>query len=204
VAPPSRGRPGPARALPGLVAVAFLLSPATAATLVLDEQEMARAVAAGQRSATSDAPFDGEWRVTSAAGDAAIVVTPFYRLALASRHAAFKNEPLTPAERDKILREQKDRLPFWVVLRGGQEDFARHYTPRFIASGSDGSEREIAPAFVQNERTALRVDGGAFVARCVYAFPTKELTGTSRGALVVRDAGGREIARFSVDLARMR
>jgi hypothetical protein len=191
-------------ALLGLVVPASWLSPAAAATLVLGEQDVTRAVAVGQRSATSGAPFDGEWRVTNAAGDAAIVVTPFYRLALASRHAAFKNEPLTPGERDKILREQKDRLPFWVVLRGGQEDFARHYTPLFIASGPDGREREIAPAFVQNERTALRVDGGAFVARCVYTFPTKELTGTSRGALVVRDAGGREVARFGVDLARMR
>ena len=192
------------RVVSALALVAILASPAAAATFVLDEQEMARAVAAGQRSATSDAPFDGEWRVTNSAGDAMLVVTPFYRLALASRHAAFKNEPLTPAERDKIVREQKDRLPFWVLLRGGQEDFARHYAPRFIAAGPDGSEREIAPSFVQNERTALKSDGGVFVARCVYAFPTKELTGASRGTLVVRDAGGREVARFTVDLARMR
>ena len=187
-----------------LAAAVLLTSPAAAATFMLDEQEMGRAVAAGQRSAASDAPFDGEWRVTNPAGDAMLVVTPFYRLALASRHAAFKNEPLTPAERDKIVREQKDRLPFWVVLRGGQEDFARHYVPRFIAAGPDGREREIAPSFVQNERTALKGEGGVFVARCVYAFPTKELTGASRGTLVVRDAGGREVARFSVDLARMR
>jgi len=175
-----------------------------AASLVLDEQDVGRAVAVGQRSATSDTPFDTEWRVTNAAGEVALVVTPFHRLALAARHAAFKNEPLTPAERDKVLREQKDRLSFWVALSGRQADFARHYTPRFITSGPDGSEREIAPTFAQNERTALPHAGGTFVARCVYAFPTKELTGRSRGALVVRDAEGREVARFSVDLSRMR
>jgi hypothetical protein len=56
---------------------------------------------------------------------------------------------------------------------------------------------------VQNERTALREDG-AFVARCVYGFPTREITGTSQGTLVVRDAGGGEVSRFSIDLARMR
>lgn len=189
----------------GLVlAVLVVMSRAEAATFLLDEQEMARAVAVGQRSATSEAPFDTEWKVTNAAGDGMLVATPFYRLALASRHAAFKNEPLTPADREKVLREQRDRLPFWVILRGRQEDFARHYTPRFLVAGPDGSEREIAPAFVQNERTALKGEGGSFVARCVYAFPTREMTGASRGVLVVRDAEGREVARFTVDLSRMR
>ena len=72
-----------------------------------------------------------------------------------------------------------------------------------MVSGPGGSEREILPSFVQNERTALREEGG-FVARCVYGFPTKEITGTSRGTLVVRDAGGREVSRFGIDLARMR
>jgi hypothetical protein len=157
----------------------------------------------GQRSTTAEAAFDADWRVTNAAGEVAVVITPFYRLALAARHAAFKGEPLREAERDRVLREQKDRLPMWVWLKGDREDFARHYAPRFILSGPGGSEREIVPSFVQNERTALREEGG-FVARCVYGFPTKDLTGTSRGTLVVRDAGGREVSRFGIDLARMR
>jgi hypothetical protein len=174
-----------------------------AAALALDEQEIDRAIAVGQRSTTSEAPFDAEWRVTNAAGDVAVVVTPFYRLALAARNAAFKSASLAPAERDKILREQKDRLSMWVVLKGDREDFARHYAPRFILSAPGGGEQEIVPGFVQNERTALKQEGG-FIARCVYGFPTKEITGTSRGSLVVRDAGGREVSRFGIDLARMR
>jgi hypothetical protein len=147
--------------------------------------------------------FDAEWRVSNPAGESAVVVTPFFRIALAARHAAFKNEPLTPTERDKLLREQKDRLPLWVVLRGPTEDFARHYAPRLLVASAQEREREIAPSFVQNERTALKQDG-AFVARCVYGFSTKELTGTSRAVLVVRDAGGRQVSRFDLDLARMR
>jgi hypothetical protein len=190
-----------------LVAVVALLlggvARADAAALVLDDEAIGQALALGQGSTTNDAAFDAEWRVTNAAGEVTVVVTPFYRLALAARHAAFKSQSLTPADRDKLLREQKDRLPMWVLLRGDREDFARHYVPRFIVGGSGGSEREIAPSFVQNERTALREDGG-FVARCVYGFPTKELTGSSRGTLVVRDAGGREVGRFGIDLARMR
>lgn len=192
------------RLLVVLMGIVLVASAAEAASFVLDEQEAGRAMALGQRSATSEAPFDVEWRVTNGAGEVAMVVTPFYRIALAARHAAFKNEPLAPAEREKLLREQKDRLPFWVLLRGGREDFARHYAPRLLVGDRDGGEREIAPSFVQNERTALKQDGGMFLARCVYGFPTKEFTGTARGTLVVRDAEGREVSRFALDLSRMR
>jgi len=41
---------------------------------------------------------------------------------------------------------------------------------------------------VQNERTAIRQENGRYLARCVYWFPTKDLTGTARPVLVVRDA----------------
>jgi hypothetical protein len=187
-----------------LVGIALAAAAVDAASFVLDEQEAGRAMVLGQRSVTSEAPFDNEWRVTNAAGEAAMVVTPFYRIALAARHAAFKNEPLPPGEREKLLREQKDRLLVWVFLRGAREDFARYYAPRLVMADRDGVEREIAPSFVQNERTALKQDGGAYQARCVYGFPTKEFTGTSRGALVVRDAEGHEVSRFALDLSRMR
>jgi hypothetical protein len=176
---------------------------AEAASFVLDERAIEQAVALGQRSVTSEAPFDAEWRVTNPGGESAVAVTPFYRIALAARHAAFKNEPFAPGEREKLLREQKDRLPVWVVLSGAAPDFARHYAPRLLVADPQGGEREIAPSFVQNERTALK-QNGTFVARCVYGFPTKELTGTARVVLLVRDVGGREVSRFALDLARMR
>ena len=191
------------RILAAAAALLLGVSGVDGAALALDEAEMARAIAVGQRSTTSAAPFDAEWRVTNAAGETVIVVTPFYRLALAARHAAFKGELFTPSQRDKVLSEQKDRLPMWVSLKGTREDFARYYVPRFVVTASDGREQEIVPTFVQNERTALRQDG-AFVARCIYGFATKEITGTSRGALVLRDVEGREVGRFGIDLARMR
>jgi hypothetical protein len=184
------------------VVLALGVAGVEAAALVLDEKEIGQALEVGQRSTTTDTAFDAEWRITNAAGEVTLVVTPFYRLALAARQAAFQGQALRPSERTRVLREQRDRLPMWVRLRGDREDFARHYAPRFIVSGAGGST-EISPSFVQNERTALREDG-AFVARCVYGFPTREITGTSQGTLVVRDAGGGEVSRFSIDLARMR
>jgi hypothetical protein len=180
------------------------LSSAEGASLVLGEREIGQAIALGRRSATNDTAFDAEWRVTNPAGEVATVVTPFHRIALAARHAAFKSEPLTPAEQGRILGELKDRLSVWVLLKGTREDFARHYAPRLIVASGDGRDHEIVPTFVQNERTALKQAGGDFMARCVYGFPSKDLTGVSRGALVVRDAEGREVSRFSLDLSRMR
>ncbi len=187
-----------------VTAVVLAVSGAEAASFALDEGEVRRAVAFGERSTATDAAFDTEWRVINATGEVAFLVTPFHRMAIAARHAAFKKEPLAPAERDKILREQKDRLTVWVLLSGHREDFARHYAPRFMLMDPGGAEREIVPNFVQNERTALKQDGGTFIARCVYGFPVKELTGTSRGVLVVRNADGHEVSRFTVDLSRMR
>jgi len=98
-----------------------------------------------------------------------------------------------------LLACLKERLLFWVHLRGKGEDFARYYTPRLLVD-----DREIEPAFVQNERTSLRQEGGVFLARSVYAFPNRELTPTSRVVLVVRDPDGAMITRFNIDLAKMR
>src|SRR5439155_196994 len=83
----------------------------------------------------------------------------------------------------KMLTELKDRLMLWVYLQGPSEQFARHFTPRLVVD-----DREIEPALVQNERTAIRQENGRYLARCVYWFPTKDLTGTARPVLVVRVA----------------
>jgi hypothetical protein len=189
---------GVAGALVGVVAGA------DAASLTLTDGDVGRALAVGQRSVASDAAFDAEWRVTNAAGESVTVMTPFHRLVIAARHAAFKNEALKPSEPERILKGQKDRLSLWVQLRGSREDFARHYAPRLILPDDGQGQREIPPVFIQNERTALRQDGGRFIARCVYGFPTKEITGTSRMVLVVRDADRRDVSRFAIDLSAMR
>lgn len=181
------------------LAVATASVPAGAATLVLGEHERQEALRVGQRSITSET-FGDEWRVVvDGSGESVTVITPFHRLALASRNAAFKNEPLKLQDQERMLRELKERLVFWVELQGSREDFARHLSPRLLAG-----EREIEPALVQNERTAMRRDDGRYLARCVYSFPTKDLNPRARLVLVVRDPGGQPVARFPIDLGRMR
>ena len=169
-----------------------------AASFSLEAQQRTDALRVGAQSITQDT-FDREWRVTNQAGDTLTVITPFHRLVLAARNAAFKNEPMKEREPEKLLKEQQDRLVVWANLRGPRPDFARFFVPRLILSG-----REIEPTFVQNERTAAPLEGGRYLARCVYGFPAKELEPKSRVVLVVRDPDGRDVSRFTIDLASMR
>jgi hypothetical protein len=169
-----------------------------AASFTLDPEQRSDAIRVGARSVTQEV-FDTEWRVANPSGDSVIVLTPFHRIVIAARQAAFKNEPLKPEEPEKLLKSQGDRLVILAQLRGPREDFARFYAPRLIAGSV-----EIAPAFVQNERTAIRTDGGAYLARCTYRFPIKDLTASSRLLLVIRDADGRDVSSFTIDLASMR
>jgi hypothetical protein len=181
-----------------LVVLLAAPSAAGAVSFKLEPQQQTDALRVGAQSITRDA-FDTEWRVENQSGDTVTVITPFHRLVLAGRNAAFKNEPMKEREPEKLLREQQDRLVIWASLHGPREDFARFFAPRLVLG-----DRQIEPAFVQNERTAVRTDGGRYLARCVYGFPVKEIAPKSRVVLVVRDSDGRDVSRFTIDLASMR
>ena len=174
-------------------------TPASGAFLSLTEAQQAEALRVGQRSVNTEARFDTEWRVENPTGESVTVMTPFYRLALASRNAAFKNEPVKPQDQDKLLQQLRERLMVWVELHGPREDFARYYTARLLLA-----DREVEPAFVQNERTGLRRANGSFLARSVYAFPNREIGPDAKLVLVIRDPGGQQISRFAIELGKMR
>jgi hypothetical protein len=173
-------------------------APALGASLALGDREKDEALRVGQGSVSSEV-FGAEWRVVNGDGESVTVVTPFHRLAMAARQAAFKNEPLKPQEQRRVLNELKERLVFEVNLLGPRGDFARYLAPRLLADG-----RQLEPSLVQNERTALRQEGGAYLARCRYWFPSKDLSPRAQLVLVVRDPSGQREARFPIDLSRMR
>ncbi len=181
-----------------LLGIVLGASPAHAAKLALSEADQVQALRVGQRSVTTES-WDGEWRISNGSGDSVMVITPFHRLVVAGRNAAFKNEPVKPQDQEKLVAELKDRLVFWVYVHGSREEFARYYTPRLLVG-----DREIEPALVQNERTARRQERGLYLARCIYSFPNRDLTGTSRLVLVIRDAEEQLVSRFTIDLAKMR
>jgi hypothetical protein len=182
----------------GALAVPGVGAPSLAASLTLTQAETQAALGVGARSVTKES-FGSEWRVDNRAGDSVVVVTPFHRIALAARHAAFKNEEVKPADVTRLLREQRDRLVFWATLKGAREDFARYLEPELVVG-----DQVVKASFVQNERTPAPREGGGYLARCVWSFPTKDLTGTSKVSLVARDADRREAHAFTVDLGQMR
>jgi hypothetical protein len=190
------------RRLPVVLSLVLVLAPtplpAAAVMLQLSDGDRREAMHLGERSITNEA-FDSEWRVVGGTGESLVVMSPFHRLVLASRNAAFKNEPLKPNDIERVVKQDANRLVVWANLRGGSEEFARYYVPRFMAG-----TREIKAVFVQNERTAVRQDDGRFLARCIYGFPIQNLTGRDRLALVVADADGRDVTRFTIDLSGMR
>lgn len=190
-------RPAPAVAALAL-AITAGAARADGAWLALTDPQREQALRVGQRSVTVES-FGDEWRVVNGAGESVTVFTPFHRLALAARHAAFKNEALKPEEQKRVLGDLKGRLMLWVHLYGPREDFARHLSPRLLLGS-----RPIEPSLAQNERTAIRQEDGRYLARCVYWFPSQGLAGTSRVTLVVRDADGRDVTTFAIDLGPMR
>ena len=180
------------------LALAATAPAANAASFTLDEREQAEALREGERSVIEEA-YGHEWRVVNGPGESVTVRTPFYRLAEAARLAAFRNEPFKPQDQKRILRDLKDRLMLEVQLRGARADFARNFRPKLLVAN-----QEIAPAMVQNEHTAAVRDDGQYLARCVYWFPTKDLSDTAKVTLVVADASGQPVVRFPIDLAKMR
>ena len=189
-------RVGPALATLALVGIAMV---AEGASLTLDDRAIEAAVAVGESSVNRET-FGDEWRVRNQAGHVLMVMTPFHRVALAARHAGFRKEPLKPRELQRTAKEQRDRLVLWLDLRGPREDFARVYAPRLTVD-----DRQVEPSFVQNEHTAKRAsEGSGFIARCVYTFPTKPITSTSKVTLLVRDGDGKQVTSFPIDLGAMR
>ena len=170
-------------------AVSFSLTPA----------ERDDAIRAGRRSVVSS-DFGAEWRVAGdSPGQSLVVMTPFHRLALAARNAAFKGEELRPRDIDSLVRDQEGKLVLWATMRGTRPDFARFYAPLL-----NRGQQEIKPSFTQNERTALREEDGSYTARCMYVFPAAEVDAKGKVVLVVKDQEAKPVARFTVDLAGMR
>lgn len=171
---------------------------AAAASFTLGETERTDAIQAGRKSVVGD-DFGAEWKATDGAGQTIRVMTPYHRLALAARNAAFRKQELKPREIESLLKDAQGKLALWVTLRGPRPDFARFLEPVLL-----GGPDELKATFVQNERTALREEDGRFAARCLYVFPAEGLSSRGRVTLVVRDPDSKEMAKFIVDLSAMR
>ena len=170
----------------------------SAASFQLTSKDVEDAIRTGKQSLIQE-EFAREWQQANPKGDEVTVQTPFYRLALSARLSAFRGEELQKSDIDRLVQASQGRLMFWVSIRGTKVDFAKTYQPALLIEG-----REVKPLFVQNERTALLLEDGKYLARCVYAFPTDEVKPNALISLVVRTFEGQEVSRFQVNLAQMR
>ncbi|HXJ82760.1 MAG TPA: hypothetical protein VMS64_29240 [Candidatus Methylomirabilis sp.] len=170
-----------------------------AASFTLTPQQRDAALEMGRKSVIIDR-FGGEWSVRGdGAAEGLVVMTPFYRLALASRNATFKNEELKQKDIDTLLKEQEGKLTLWATLKGTKVDFARFYTPVLV-----NGQQQIKATFAQNERTARREEDGGYTARCLYVFPADGLKPNEPMTLIVKDPDGKEVAKFALNLSAMR
>ncbi len=181
----------------GLAGLA-VAAPGEAVYLDPSPKQVEQAIEEGRNSLTQE-EFGQEWRVRLPGGEEVVVTTPFARVALAARQAAFKGEPLQEKEIQTQLERGKGRLQFWVSVYGPRVDFARWYTAVLR-----GGRREITTTFTQNERTALRLEDGRYLARNIYVFPTEGLAPTGTATLVVLTREGKEVLRTPINLGAMR
>jgi hypothetical protein len=190
----------------GVVAVAALLgglaaglAPAAAFIPALSDKDVETALDVGEKSIAQE-NFDDEWRVPLPDGFEIEVTTPFYRVASAARRASFKNEPLADKDREEAIERGKGRIQLKVTMIGPAVDFARWYEPVLLVG-----RQEVKPAFVQNERTALRQPDGRWAARNIYVFPVDLLPPKGTVTLVVRHRIQRtDVWRSPIDLSKMR
>jgi hypothetical protein len=181
-----------------LVAV-LLAGPVQALVPDLGPTEVQEAIELGRQSIVQE-DFGDEWRLALSDGAEIVVTTPFSRLTLAARQAAFKSEPLSDKARQEAIDRSKGKLQLVVAMVGPAVDFARWFQPVLMVGS-----KEVKPAFAQNERTALKREDGRFVARNVYVFPLEGLPPRGSVTLVVRHAvDGKEVLKTSLDLSAFR
>jgi hypothetical protein len=165
----------------------------------LGPAEIQQAIDAGEVGLARE-DFADEWRLLLPGGEEVVVSTPFSRLALAARQAAYKEEPLTDKQRQEQLDRGRGRIQLLVTMYGRQMDFARWYQAVLRVG-----EREIKATFAQNERTPRRLEDGRLAARNVYVFPLEGLPPRGTVTLIVRNSiDQKEVLRAALDLGKMR
>jgi hypothetical protein len=182
-----------------LLAAGGPAAPARAVVGDLAPAQVEEALQAGTAGLTRD-DFAEEWVVRQPGGEEIVVSTPFSRLALAARQAAYKGEALTEKQRQEQLDRGRGRIQLLVTTFGRQVDFARWYQA-VLRAGT----QEVKATFTQNERTARRLEDGRWAARNVYVFPLEGLPLRGTVTLVVRTTPDqKEVLRVPLDLSAMR
>ena len=188
----------------GVIALLISAQPAPAMLQKLNDEQTKEAILFGKRSVKQDVmDFIKEWSADLGNDKGtAFLITEFLALANASRDAALRSMELNKFDIEDTLAKSSGKIVFRVSVFGSNAAFAKDYTA-IIRSGA----KTIPTTFWKNGDGEQYGDGKshpAFVSDNDYYFPSEGVDFNAPLALVVQDREGKEVARFSFDLAKLR
>lgn len=156
------------------------------------------AIKYGKRSVKMDVPeFIQEWSVDNGKNGFAFIITEYLALAFAARQAAPAD--LNNFDIEDTLAKSSGKLVFQVSLLGNSDSFSKDYTAVLRVG-----DKTFPSTFWNNPPGETHGDGKTFEAVSDFYFPSEGIDSNSVVALIIQDKDGKEVGKFSFNLAKIR
>jgi hypothetical protein len=166
----------------------------------LSPEQRNEAIKNGKRSLRMDVPeFIKEWSVDNGKNGFAFITTEFLALAYAARQAALQSSELNNFDIEDTLAKSSGKLVFSVSLLGTTNSFTKDYTAVLRVG-----DKTFPSTYWNNPPAEASDDGKTFEAASDYYFPSEGIDPNAVVLLVVQDKEGKEVAKFSFNLGKMR
>lgn len=169
----------------------------------LSPEQRDDAIKYGKRSVKMDVPeFIKEWSIDNGNNGFAFIITEYLALAFAARQAALQSSDLNPFDIEDTLAKSSGKLVFRVSLFGNTDSFSKDYTAVLRVG-----DKTFPSTYWNNPPGEAYGDGKtkpAFVADSDFYFPSEGLDPNSVVLFAVQDKDGKDVSKFSFNLAKMR
>ncbi|MBI3811503.1 MAG: hypothetical protein HY283_04775 [Nitrospirae bacterium] len=166
----------------------------------LSPEQRDEAIKFGKRNVKTDVrELIKEWSVDNGKNGFAFIVTEYLALAFAARQAALQSSELNNFDIEDTLAKSSGKLVFQVSVLGNTDSFSKDYTA-VLRIG----DKTFPSTYWNNPPGEASDDGKTFEATSDYYFPAEGIDPSSVALLVVQDKDGKEIAKFSFNLSKMR
>lgn len=169
----------------------------------LSAEQREEAIKHGKRSVRMEVPeFIKEWSVDNGTNGFAFITTEFLALAYAARQAALQSGELNNFDIEDTLAKSSGKLVFRVSLFGNTDTFSKDFSAVLRVG-----DKTLPSTFWNNPPGETYGDGKskpAFVADSDFYFPSEGIDPNAVVLLMVQDKDGKEVAKFSFNLSKMR
>ena len=156
------------------------------------------AIKYGKRGVKTDVrEFIQEWSVDNGKNGFSFIITEYLALAFASRQASPAD--LNNFDIEDTLAKSSGKLVFQVSLLGNTETFSKDYTAVLRVG-----DKTFPSTYWTNPPGEAHDDGKTFEANSEYYFPSEGIDSSAVVLLVVQDKDGKDVAKFSFNLAKIR